>query len=324
MIGSHVASTHSVRFRFHHDHAANIAVAGDFSGWQPLEMKPVGGGDFDLEVDALPEGDIQYKFLTPTGWAYDPHNYRRSPDGMNSTVNLGGARGELHYRRLHSPILAADVDYLTYLPPCYAMEGARAYPVLLLMGNLLEESTDWVDRVQMHEHLDELMHSGAIQPMIVVMPGRECFSANVEPWVAHLEFLTGELLDHVGEEFRTLGLHGAEGIGHGGLWSLRAGLTAPARFPSVSCLSAMIPQYLWTTAEKSAPALLEAGARLRLACGSASDELIRNNQAFADHLARLGVSCELAVNEGENDWDLWARQLQFSLGFHDFSFRKRW
>src|SRR5207249_2323155 len=158
----------------------------------------------------------------------------------------------------------------------------------------------WVDDVRIHEALDDLMISNAVQPMIVVMPGRNAFCTDVEPWQSHLEYLTRDLLDHCEAENRTLGLHAIEGIGFGGVWALRAGLGEPERFCSVGALSTRVPNYLRGLAIKNLARIRDAGTRFRLACGTEESTIAAESGALAAHLQGLGIPSEFMLNEGDS------------------------
>jgi len=66
-----------------------VAVAGDFSNWQPIRMKK-SGASYSVEVK-LPKGSHQYKFIVDGRWMEDPDNNIRVSDpfgGMNSVAQL--------------------------------------------------------------------------------------------------------------------------------------------------------------------------------------------------------------------------------------------
>lgn len=67
--------------------ARRVAIAGDFSEWQPRPLRKREDG-FAVSL-ALPPGTYQYKFIVDGAWIIDPDNnqWALSPIGtMNSVV----------------------------------------------------------------------------------------------------------------------------------------------------------------------------------------------------------------------------------------------
>ncbi|KKL87983.1 hypothetical protein LCGC14_1929260 [marine sediment metagenome] len=69
------------------DTAREVALAGDFTHWQPKRMRRQRNGAFVLIV-ALPPGEYEYKFIVDGQWLTDPENprYAISPCGTSNSV----------------------------------------------------------------------------------------------------------------------------------------------------------------------------------------------------------------------------------------------
>lgn len=67
--------------------AKEVAVAGDFTGWKPVQMKKQKDGSFSLMV-ALSEGAHEYKFIVDGQWVVDPDNnkWALNPYGTLNSV----------------------------------------------------------------------------------------------------------------------------------------------------------------------------------------------------------------------------------------------
>jgi 1,4-alpha-glucan branching enzyme len=50
-----------------------VALAGDFTQWQPVRMRKQKTGEFATDV-VLPDGQHQYKFMVDDVWMTDPEN----------------------------------------------------------------------------------------------------------------------------------------------------------------------------------------------------------------------------------------------------------
>jgi len=55
--------------------ALEVAVAGDFSGWEPLVMRRMSDGTFVRNVSGLP-CRCEYKFFVDGRWRHDPDHNR--------------------------------------------------------------------------------------------------------------------------------------------------------------------------------------------------------------------------------------------------------
>jgi serine protease AprX len=80
-------------FTYHHDRAAQVAVAGEFSNWQALALVKQADGFWRAELASPPSGTYRYKFIVnQQQWLEDPANWLKEPDefgGFNSLLHLG-------------------------------------------------------------------------------------------------------------------------------------------------------------------------------------------------------------------------------------------
>ncbi|GAA2726730.1 alpha/beta hydrolase [Cellulomonas aerilata] len=147
-----------------------------------------------------------------------------------------------------------SIDHAVYLPPGYDDEPDRAYASLYLLHGRGDTQAAW-QRVT--GDLDRLIVTGAVQPMVVVMPdapwnqraswytdsrytGRR---AGDEPGVAVETAFTRDLVDHVDATYRTVGHRGARAVGGysmGGAGALRFALAHQDRFSAALVLSAAV------------------------------------------------------------------------------------
>ena len=68
----------------------NVLIAGDFTNWQPVEMKKQKTGVFAVTLD-LGKGSFQYKFQIDGEWRLDPDNEQKTQNNfgtLNNVVNL--------------------------------------------------------------------------------------------------------------------------------------------------------------------------------------------------------------------------------------------
>ena len=160
----------------------------------------------------------------------------------------------------HSRYLKTDRDVLVYLPPGYARELQRRYPVLYLQDgqNLFDGATSFIpgQEWRVDETAESLIHQGQIEPLIVVAiynAGRERvneYTPTKDPTVRqggkarlYAKMLVTELKPLIDSEYRTRPDAASTGVGGsslGGLISLYLGLTCPDVFGRLAILSPSI------------------------------------------------------------------------------------
>lgn len=135
-----------------------------------------------------------------------------------------------------------------YLPPGYETSDEH-YPVLVALtgftgsGRMLLNASAWGE--PLNERLDRLHASGAIGPMIVVMP--DCFTRyggsqyiNSSATGRYEDHLIREVVPHIDANFRTLASaahRGVFGKSSGGYGALVQGMKHPDVFGAVACHS---------------------------------------------------------------------------------------
>lgn len=266
-----------------------LYVAGSFNGWQPaaagyaLARQP--DGTYQLTLPASLQGPQEFKF-TRGSWATVEADaqYRAAP---NRPVNFGPGPVTLTLRvaawqdqrpggaapagpRPHTR--AANVRILAdsfrlpqlpgrtrrvwlYLPPGYARQPARRYPVLYLQDgqNVFDETTAFAGEWGVDETLNQLAARRPATEAIVVAVdnGGEQRLDEYSPWpnaeykkggegAAYVDFLAHTLKPYIDAHYRTRpeAAHTAvAGSSMGGLIALYAGLRYPRVFGRVGVFS---------------------------------------------------------------------------------------
>lgn len=68
------------------DGQAPVAVAGDFSNWEPLPLKPQAGGQ--ARTMYLPPGHYEYRFVINGEWCSDPACPEAVPNPFGSSNSV--------------------------------------------------------------------------------------------------------------------------------------------------------------------------------------------------------------------------------------------
>jgi S-formylglutathione hydrolase len=169
------------------------------------------------------------------------------------TNNLPRA-GAIERIKVHGPSLdgnlegdAADRDVTVYLPPSYATERTRRYPVLYLLHGYGGTDSTWTGRLAaLPEIADKLVAAGRTRDLIIVMPNAfslhkgSMYSSSVTTgdWES---YIAQDLVSYIDRHYRTIPDRLSRGLaGHsmGGYGALRIGMKRPEVFSSLYMLSA--------------------------------------------------------------------------------------
>ena len=160
--------------------APPVRVSGDFNGWnpdaEPIERVPETDLYYGLVQEGLFGDRSQYKFVFDDAgegdWIADPHARRYEHDLYGEISIVRGGAGQGHLERYHEFEASALGNLRTirlYIPPGYDLGRAATHPVLYMHDgqNLFDPEAFW-GGWRMDEHLDSLITSGEIEPLIVV------------------------------------------------------------------------------------------------------------------------------------------------------------
>jgi S-formylglutathione hydrolase len=143
---------------------------------------------------------------------------------------------------------SADRDVSIYLPPSYAAERNRRYPVIYLLHGYTDSDDLWFGSkphfINVPAVTDKALASGA-REMIIVMPNAYTgyagsmysSSATTGDWEA---FVTRDLVSYIDSHYRTIPEAASRGLaGHsmGGYGTVRIGMKNPDVFSSLYILS---------------------------------------------------------------------------------------
>src|SRR6202167_486468 len=144
---------------------------------------------------------------------------------------------------------SADRDVSIYLPPSYATERNRRYPVIYLLHGYTDSDDLWFGTkehfINVPTVTDKALASGGTREMIIVMPNAytayqgSMYSSSPTPgdWET---FVARELVAYVDSHYRTIPDSASRGLaGHsmGGYGTVRIGMKNPDVFSSLYILS---------------------------------------------------------------------------------------
>jgi len=148
--------------------------------------------------------------------------------------------GQVEEMALDTTYMYAPLKFRLYLPPCYAQDADRHYPVLYLFHGLFFSDDQWT-RIGALEVVNRLIITGEIAPFIIVMPydpnQREPGSTSFD------EVFMEDLLPYMDANYRTLpeaAYRAVGGLSRGAGWAIHFGLTNPTLFGLIGAHSPII------------------------------------------------------------------------------------
>jgi enterochelin esterase family protein len=255
-----------VTFRLAAPDAAKVELRGSFRGGfpSPTPMSKAADGEWSATLGPLSPGFFFYEFSVDGARALDPKNPHTRRDGMNvaSVLMVPGAQSDLFAVKnvphgtvsqiwYPSPSLKLTRRTDIYTPPGYET-GRSRYPVLYLLHGGGGDEDAWLSNGRLAQILDNLIASGRIRPMIVVMPnGNATQSASAdymtvtEPTGSFLDMafadsLVTDLVPFIDRTYRTLadGDHRAiSGLSMGGAHAVWAAFHHIDQFAWVDSMS---------------------------------------------------------------------------------------
>jgi len=148
--------------------------------------------------------------------------------------------GQVEEAALDTTYLYQPFKFRVYLPPCYAQETDKHYPVLYLFHGLFYGDDQWA-RISVVEVVNRLISTGEIAPFIIIMPndinGREPSDTSFD------EIFMEDLLPYIDANYRSLpgaAYRALGGLSRGAGWALHFGLTNPSLFGIIGAHSPII------------------------------------------------------------------------------------
>jgi len=141
----------------------------------------------------------------------------------------------------------ASSKYFVYTPPGYDANRAEGYPVLYLLNGFGGDETYWKDKFSVPDAMDQLIASGEVDPMIVVMPsghnalGGSFYTDALHPAVGQSKTHILDVVALVDAAYNTTVDPASRAIGGhsmGGYGAMNIVLSTPGMFSSVAVMAA--------------------------------------------------------------------------------------
>ncbi len=192
---------------------------------------------------------------------------------ITSVVGAQATHGTVDTATFRSQALGTTKDYIVYLPPSYARDTARRFPVAYYLHGSAGDETNWTTRGSLHETVDSLI-TGGLPELIIVMPDGDdsyyttwnflgdypgCLklppprrtNERVEdycvPWPHYDDYIARDLVAHIDSAYRTIAerrRRGIAGLSMGGYGAMSLALAYPDVFAAAASHSGVLAPLL--------------------------------------------------------------------------------
>ena len=301
----------------------------------PMAMQRMGEGVWQLSLP-LPPGAYRYSFVVDGVRVLDPGTRLTSESNDNawSWLHVEGAKwmdpndvphgvvGELTY---NSQVSGKPRRLHVYTPPGFGTDNAR-YPVLYLLHGAFDSDDSWGTVGRAGFILDNLIASGAVKPMIVVMPhghtGPTRPPAGSPPLPDFVTEFRTDIKPFIESRYPLLGGRAntaIAGLSMGGGHTLDISFASLADFGYVGVFSSgvfsIVNSNEWETRHLAAldAAQLKQGLRQLWFATGKEDSLLPTSRATVELLEKHGFEVTYIESEGGHTWINWREYLHAFL-----------
>lgn len=325
--GAECGGDGSVRFYLRAEHAREVRVqiwgVGDYA------LAPVPNeeqGLWSVKVEGLAPGFHYYHYLVNGTAVVDPNG--RMGYGGFQAVNFVEIleekfeeyrlrqvpHGAIHLNYYKSTVTGRSKICYVYTPASYEKDRGRRYPVLYLQHGGGETETGWIWHGKIANIADQLIASGRMEEMLIVMTTGYGFPEEGE--VHHsmsgfLDELPKDCVPFIDRTYRTVADRGSRalsGLSMGGMQTQRIVLAHPELFAWAGIFSGGL---VLQDAEVDYRSILldpiAFGERFRLlfvGCGE-QDGLYPDTRKNVDLVREAGIELAYFEEPGYHDWTFW-------------------
>ena len=230
--------------------------------------------------------------------------------------------GEVRYHWYHSTTTGAFRKCLVYTPPGYDKNTAERYPVLYLQHGAGESELGWTMQGKVNLIMDNLLASGKVKPMIIVMDNGYAAKAGSENPErpngrnnAFESLVINELIPMIDNSYRTINnpdSRAIAGLSMGAGQALSIGLTHPEMFHWVGAFSGggrrLDPATSYNGVFSDPKKFNKTYHLLWLGCGQA-DNGYESVKTFHESLDENGIKNTWYESPGSHEWQVWRHHI---------------
>lgn len=297
-------------------------------------------GVWTYTTRALEPGLYFYGYAVDGLFTIDPSNPRYRPfirqTPLNNVLEVRGdgafawdlqpdtPRGTVQVEEFYSASLKRFANAYVYMPPNYANDPERRYPVLYLLhgastGELGDTSREWMAAGYANRIMDNLIASGKAREMIVVMADSQTPGASANlPLLASYElfekYFVEEMMPRIEGRYRVDARKESRwlaGLSRGGTQTFHTGFRHPELFSALGAFSIPLP----STFPDAYPLAADSTALnsqypvIFYTCGSDDSEQRPGYDRSTATLVQRGVQFDRASYPGGHIWMVWRNSL---------------
>lgn len=342
-----VNADNSVTFRLKAPKAENVMVIGDClsEGYAPMTLSA--DSIWEYTTTPLPSELYMYNFVVDGVKMTDPSNVYQNRDIANifnifivdddSNPKAAGNRyrvqdvkhGSVHKVWYDSEKMGLQRRMTVYTPAGYETSG-KSYPVLYLLHGMGGDENAWSELGRAVQILDNMIASGEIEPMIVVMPNGnagleaapgESSLGMVQPFVnlpkakASFPEHFPEIVEYVDKNYRTIADKNGRaitGLSMGGGHSFEISKNNPDMFDYIGLFSAAVRMPGENRADMKDNATIDAlktlfakNPKLYYIAIGKDDFLMDMNREYRKVLDGIGANYVYVESDGGHIWRNW-------------------
>jgi len=221
------------------------------------------------------------------------------PDGGWNNPPAGALPAGVRHETFRSDSMGVDVGYNVYLPPDYATNTARRYPVVYWLHGLGGNETSGVFPAD----VDRAVRAGMVPPLILVSAtggARTRYHDSDDRKIRGDTVIARELVAHVDKTYRTIATRAGrsiQGISMGGNGALKFAFKYPDLFGSVVAFAPALVDGDWMAAnDQEFLETMFAGDKDRYQREIATSVLKRN----AEEVRRQGVAILIVIGTADS------------------------
>lgn len=341
IISPEIHPDNSVTIRYHAPKADSVVLTGEFLS-KPELMSRDEQGVWSYTTQTLNSDLYLYNIYVDGVKSIDMNNVYTIRDiaALYSMFIIGGGQGDLYSVKevphgtvsrcwYDSPTLGISRRLSIYTPSGYET-SKRKYPVLYLLHGMGGDEEAWLGLGRTAQILDNLISSGEIEPMIVVMPNGNAALKSApgesdrglyKPTTRLPKSMDGsfehsfmDIVSFVEKNYRTINKASARaiaGLSMGGFHSMHISHFYPDKFDYVGLFSAAVGRDFdknsasYQNVEKELEEQFKRGVELYwIACGN-SDFLWEANLKYMNYLDSKGMEYTFRESEGGHTWKNW-------------------
>lgn len=231
-------------------------------------------------------------------------------------------QGQITFDQVPTNLLTHPLEVRIYFPPCYSLASSRDYPVLYMLHGQASDDSQW-ERLGLLKAADELILSGEITPMIIVMPYD--ISWNATPDQSYFgNALIQDLIPYIDVNYKTCQDRACRAIGglsRGGNWAVNLGFAYPELFTAIGAHSTPLfyGEVGRITTVVNTPSVDDQIPSIYVDVGT-KDENLPQVMVFVDLLKKFNISYMFTQFKGYHSEEYWSAHVEDYLLWYSGEF----